>query len=495
MWWTQSLVTLGAICLAVLVPVLTPVVAAAYLPMLMWGCAQLRASMKASVFANLLEEGCWEEVRQTRLTTTEMVDSFVRNAVESQLRDALWLCWIPSIAMAILVWLALAPGLSDWQIWLAEHCIGSSWPRTLLGMVITVPVWLLGLGLQTGMASLGQMHARIDDRRPAAAVPTSAAPWVLAVLALVLAMVNYSITLALATWAVVSAPLTLPLALYWANARSRRRLIARLEEAEWMVPVVRVISVEPSSRPEVRPLVRVRLRPWSDNPLVLKDCLQESICPDGSRANWYIRHAGFSVLLMALTPLLTFYAVVSQNRAVDLRGVWGGLFCFAALGLGGLAQSQLGKKLAREHFGRTLEALRATPLSSRDFVDGWAQIAFVPALVRLAPMLGMCLVSALFCSALWDSAAFLLGETMMLGVLLMLIPYSYLLYLIGPSMGQLEAERAKASHGWAFICLLLGPALITYSYRYAALVFLFSLLLLLTSRRTCIEWDSRGPQV
>jgi hypothetical protein len=256
-----------------------------------------------------------------------------------------------------------------------------------------------------------------------------------------------------------------------------------LESSQWAEP--QAAPRPQTSAGEILPATwpRVALRPWSDNPIVVRDCLQESICRDGSAANWYSRYYWPGVVLggMLMLATLTLYP--------HMGWAWMPLFWVALWGLGAKVKHRLGQKLAREHFGRTLEGLRSTPIDSQQLIDGWAQISYVPSVTQV-PLLAL---GGLVVAATGHDWPLLMSECSLLLLLLPSRAYLYLLYLMAPCMKPRDARKALILRALYTLTCLLGPFLMLDVWT-EGMVLIMALLLLVVSRRIAIDWDRRGPQ-
>ncbi|MBI3925556.1 MAG: hypothetical protein HY319_08455 [Armatimonadetes bacterium] len=300
-------------------PLLTGLRVAAITLLLLFPCLQAYAD--AAQLASLRSGQILEEVLTTRTRTVELVDGVVLHS----LREAL----APALAVsAVLIPVELLRGDPGWCLFAVL------WPGLFFLMTATS-----GYLLSSCAAGLPSTGAVEDER------------WNL-------------LTLALAwIWLVGWMPLyLLGVALWLRFIRSCRSSAALALASEPQSQA----AAEPRGTASSNPWIR----PWNDNPIVIRECAREARRTSGGllkflgvRFGLGVLVAGFGLLLPGPPePVLVILclAMLQSLRAACL-----------------MVSSVVG-----EREKRTLEPLALSQLSAEEFVDGWCQLAWRPLLVE-----------------------------------------------------------------------------------------------------------------
>ncbi len=316
----------------------------------------VRAQGDSTILSQFLHGGSYDEIRTTRLTAWEMLDAITCHSMLCVLRLSPWL----ALVGIGLTWLNSPPG------WVRYGALGLA--------VAWLPAMVLASWAQ---AYLSQMMAVLSH----SSWPSSAALG--AVLACVLP-------------GVLTAPWVLVLFLHEQTASAVLLLLAG---CFWMAGLARLLAglalergvpegwaQKPEACPPAADGTPSNLplwpRPWSDNPIVVRECAREAGRSPAGVASVLAATLGLGVALVYLIPAVSYGLFHGRLLASPLY--WYVVLGFLFLLQPTRAASRITGAIAEERDKRTLEALAVTPLGREDFITGWIQIGCFPRLLELA---------------------------------------------------------------------------------------------------------------
>ena len=306
-----------------------------------------RALADSGLMHSLLVGGGLDEVRQTRLSSAEIVDGLAAASLRRQL------CTAPVPLAVAYVGLACQYG--------AGRALG------LLGL------WLLATLLATAMASYATQSS-LARSHCSPGVPTS---W-------------SGLEVLLATWLVFWG-LTLTDGSCWLRLidglmavvlflrQLRRSAIHDFTHIDLSTPA-QTIASQGLQR-------RWQIRPWSDNPIVVRECAREA----GSYrfGVWsYLWQRGAFFGMGACFFFLTVWA----GNVEEALGCWSLLLLLALVVQVGRAGLRVSRAISDERDRGSFEAVMISRLRPEEFVDGWAQVGYRPRATELAAFLGASLL-------------------------------------------------------------------------------------------------------
>lgn len=279
-----------------------------------------------SILYHLLLGGAWREIRLSRLTSAQVVDGITLYGLRQQLLWAL----LPALFMG-----TLDPrfGLPWFLAVLAGSLFGSCW---------------------------GQLSV-VHRVTPGFSLP-------------IRQVTTFLVTLCLLIYAAGCIPFHLVLlpGCVWTLALLRCFLAAALEN------ISEGLSLATEGKVQLRTLHWI---PWSDNPIVARECARESQRM-GSNMPPGLYFGSWGMLLAAIpiiySSLLYFHSghrwppFIRENGGPILAGFLVAVGLFQAVRAG----SRVFRALAEERDRQTLDLLVVTSLQPEDFVDGWAQVGF-----------------------------------------------------------------------------------------------------------------------
>ncbi|MBN9415524.1 MAG: hypothetical protein J0I12_08790 [Candidatus Eremiobacteraeota bacterium] len=139
--------------------------------------------------------------------------------------------------------------------------------------------------------------------------------------------------------------------------------------------------------------------PWSENPIVARECARESWRLGGGRLSAAAYFLGWGLVLTALPVGYLGLTYWSEGAWPVWVGANGTFLLSAYVLLAGLIQSmrsaqRVFRALAEERDRQTLDLLVVTSLDPIDFVDGWAQVGYSTRQLEMALISLGCLFTA-----------------------------------------------------------------------------------------------------
>lgn len=315
----------------------------------------VRAQGDAAILSSFLHGGSYDEIRTTRLSAWEMLDAITCHTMLGVLRLSPWL----ALVGLGLTYLCSTPGwersgaLGLAAAWLPALVL-AAWAQACLSQMMAV----LSHSSWPGSAALGAVLACV---LPGAV----AAPWIL------LLFLRQHTT---------SAVLALLAGCFWMAGLSRLLAGLALEKgapAGWSRrPPPESAPGKPAARPPLWP------RPWSENPIVVRECAREAGRSPLGVLSVLAATLGLGVALVYLVPLISYGLFKGRLLASPLY--WYAVLGFLFLLQPTRAASRITGAIAEERDKRTLECLAVTPLGREEFISGWIQIGCFPRLLELA---------------------------------------------------------------------------------------------------------------
>lgn len=308
----------------------------------------VRAQGDSTILAQFLHGGSYDEIRTTRLTAWEMLDAITCHSMLCVLRLSPWLALI-GIG---LTWLNSPPGwvrygaLGLAVAWLPAMVL-ASWAQAYLSQMMAV----LSHSSWPGSVALGAVLACVLPG-------VLTAPWVLVL------FLNEK---------TASAVLLLVAGCFWMAGLAR--LLAGLALERGVPEAWSQRQAQPSSQP-------LWPRPWSENPIVVRECAREAGRSPEGVASVLAGTLGLGVALVYLIPAVSYGFF--QGRLLASPLYWYIVLGFLFLLQPTRAASRITGAIAEERDKRTLEALAVTPLGREEFITGWIQIGCFPRLLELA---------------------------------------------------------------------------------------------------------------
>lgn len=187
--------------------------------------------------------------------------------------------------------------------------------------------------------------------------------------------------------------------------------------------------------------------PWSDNPIVARECARESFRLGSGWLSSFNHFAGWGMLL-AIAPAGMLWMFTRGESLLGWRE--GGVYyltlyvLYCGLLQAGRASNRVFRALSEERDRQTLDTLVVTALQPEDFVDGWAQVGYVSrqfemALITAAGVGTGVLLQASLYELSFIAYAGLVG-------LVMCVAGSYL----GLLLGFRHCMRIKRKRDWVF---------------------------------------------
>jgi len=280
-----------------------------------------------AVLYHMLLGGAWREIRLSRLTSAQVVDGITLYGLKQQMLWAL----LPALLMGALDSRFGLP-------WLLAILIGSLF-GSCWGQLSVVHRVAPGLSLTSRQNT------------------------------------HFCITFCLLVYAGAYLPIYLLLlpGCIWTLALMRCFLAGALER------VAEGLSLSTEGKVQQRSLHWI---PWSDNPIVARECAREShrLGP-GMPPSLYFGSWGMLLATIPILAILWVYLFDFRGQDIKFVQTHGGAILAAFLLMAGLLQamragSRVFRALAEERDRQTLDLLVVTSLQPEDFVDGWAQVGF-----------------------------------------------------------------------------------------------------------------------
>ena len=326
----------------------------------------VRALSDVSLVQSLIAGGCLEEIRQTRLKAQEMVDTLVQCSVRRQL-TTLRLAG----PLALLWCLVQYPGVTGLFYSLV-------WFVSLVALTVAVAYF--------GLAQVAKRYSRgnpLDGFSSWAYMIAIGVPLTTLIALFDQSVVNEG-TANLGTlpgW-----PLYLIPALLAGTVAAREVAVAGLKNAE------RAFRPNSAGLLGVSRHQRIaQLKPWSDNPIVARECSREL---GTLQAGWlgYVTHRWGLGLIFGLSWLVIFWELNLLGMS-SYTGSW--TLTLLSILLACRAGGRIQGALADERDKKTLEILVVSRLNSAEFVDGWAQVGYVPRVREMILAASLQIVSCL----------------------------------------------------------------------------------------------------
>lgn len=119
-------------------------------------------------------------------------------------------------------------------------------------------------------------------------------------------------------------------------------------------------------------------KPWNDNPIVMRECARDAGRIPGGRLG-YLADRYSLALSLAVVPTFMALGFLSVQQGNTLPpAAWLVVVSVYFLVHPTRAAARISTALVEERERRTLESLAVTPMGREDFVDGWAQVGWVP---------------------------------------------------------------------------------------------------------------------
>jgi len=314
----------------------------------------VRAQGDAAILSSFLHGGSYDEIRTTRLTAWEILDAITCHTMLRVLRLSPWL----ALVGIGLTWLNTNPGWDRYgalglaAAWLPAMVL-AAWAQAYFSQMMAV----LSHSGWPGSAGLGAVLACI---LPGAV----SAPWIL---------------LLFMRERTLGAVLALLAACFWMAGLARLFAGLALERgapAVWARRTPTGPQPAPGSRRPLWP------RPWSENPIVVRECAREAGRSPLGVLSVLAAMLGLGIALVYLLPLVSYGLFKGRLLASPLY--WYAVLGFLFLLQPTRAASRITGAIAEERDKRTLECLAVTPLGREDFIAGWVQIGCYPRWLELA---------------------------------------------------------------------------------------------------------------
>lgn len=307
----------------------------------------VRSMSDAASLNQLLIGGAWREIRLSRLRSSHVVGGILLNGLRHQMTWAFW----PAVMVAY-----ACPGYG--LVWLGTLALGS------------VLASLVG---QLSVVQRVVSHPRLNGRQS---------------LFLSSGLLTLAGLTTLLDWGMLLVPALLLLAV---------ALLCLADDGLDRIPEGTLIAPEAAVRQRWG-----RWVPWSENPIVARECARES-CRLGR--GWLAVLAYFSGwgFVLAAVPVgylgLTYWAQGEWPVWVRSQGAY---YLAAFVLLAGLLQAfrsaqRVFRALGEERDRQTLDLLVVTSLQPDDFVDGWAQVGYTTRQLETA----LITLVSLFCAYFW----------------------------------------------------------------------------------------------
>jgi len=332
----------------------------------------VRSMSDAAMLFQMVIGGAWREIRLSRLRPSQVVLGILRHGLEQQL---IW-----GVGPALLI--SGLAGFTYGLAWFWGLVLGSIL-ASLMGMLSVVQRWV-GRPRMTRLQLAGVLTGL-----------------------LVMVILSQEISLGV---------LAFPL-----HALVTFALGCLVSDALERIPEGHLMPTEVLGEPRQR-----RWLPFSENPIVARECARESVHLGNSALSTLIHFAGWGLLLASLPAAymgLTYWAAGEQWPAWVKSSAAAYLSAYVLLA--GLFQAvraavRVFRALGEERDRQTLDLLVVTALDPEDFVDGWAAVGYTtrqlemsilivaslglafcwqPPLVDLALVLYSGLLGWLFCQA------------------------------------------------------------------------------------------------
>lgn len=375
----------------------------------------LRAQADAGLLVSLRNGGVLDELRQTRMTSWEMVDGTTWHTMRSVLRPGLSL----GVILTALAF-AAAPNLY-WQ----PVVVGAAFAWFPAAILLT---WALAYFSQ--MLAAWTHHDRGTSTQLVG---------LMIVLGPLVPAIPIGLMLA-SNGATLAGASVLVCCCFWMASLSRLYAGIGLDSADRVHQVIEAVN---------RRLTVTRnqwVKAWNDNPIVIRECARDGGRTPGGLFGAVMSTYGAAVAL-AVVP---FWTIPLFDLSLGTAGwIWMASYGVFYLIQPARAASRVSGAMVEEREKRTLESLAVTRLSTEEFVDGWAEVGWRPRLVE-------CLAAI--------PAFFLMGQ--MAGIdPALLIPSMPLLVLnvlmgayLGFAVGVVAPSRTEAGGDLA-VLLMMGMSL------------------------------------
>lgn len=374
----------------------------------------LRAQADAGLLVSLRNGGCLEELRQTSITSWEMVDGTTWHTLQGLVKPGLaigvvatclaWTLitnpyWRPVAVGAAIAWFPTMLLLAWAQAYFSQMLAawaqqeGSGWTQ-LLGFLVVV-------GPLVPAVPIGLLLFAQGDAVHAAEV-----------------LIGCCI---------------------WTASLSRLGAGVGLAQADRVHQAIKSRNLRKTTR---NPWVA----PWSDNPIVVRECAR-----DGGRRAGGLLGLVLAENLAAVCLAWLPWVLVGTIAPDSPLQWWVFVFCFGAFYLVQPTRvaSRVGGAMVQERERRTLETLAVTRLSTAEFVDGWAQVGWRPRLIESVVALPMFAALGLMCH---------LRASEFLPALPLLLVNLFAGAYLGFAIGVVAPNRMEAS-GDVAVLLMLGMTL------------------------------------
>ena len=313
----------------------------------LWILPLLIALVDARFLATFRAAGALEELQQTRLTASDMVDGTVAQSLRWSIQPLL-----KAQALFLVGALLLSrPGLD--RLLLVQKAL-------MWAPIAVFLFWIFGY--------MAQMVAAYGDGGGSGMTSAALAPLCILPLAFALLAGAFGTPLqkaAVYITAALAVGVVSRLLAVWAAGRGQQFAKS-------------VAAAKQAKRAGAR---NTHLRPWSDNPIVVRECARDAARVGGGWLGYFAERYMLALCCAVIPVSALLFAVelgIRIPQGARSSGLW-----LAFAGLYFLVHptrtaGRISTALVEEREKGTLESLAVTPLGREEFVDGWAEVGWRP---------------------------------------------------------------------------------------------------------------------
>ncbi len=306
-----------------------------------------RTQADASALVSFRNGGGLEDLRQTRLTPLEIVDGTAYHCLTNMVRPAQWLT-------VILVALVVAFAPNPASLTIAVSAAVAFFPAIIL------VVW--------AQAYFAQMMSAWTHNNEATGIQFTA-------VAVVLLPVVSVFPLGLAHLSRGSAVLGVMVFIFsciWVATISRLGATMGLAEGDQVQRAITKVRKEFLTRNEA-------IQPWNDNPIVMRECARDSGQVPGGQMGAWVHYNALALVAAALPTGVALVMIGGDSPRAETfvhPYGWYSLMVVFFVAQAARAAARISLAMTEEREKRTLESLAVTPMSIKEFVDGWAEVGW-----------------------------------------------------------------------------------------------------------------------